>query len=248
MTAARMRSLTGYANLGLVRTRKLIIGCGAIAAVTLIAASTAEAQYSVPRARKHFVSVAYHWVNTQPLHFDDHPLEDLVGRDVASAQFEAYDYRTRDEQILIDVLEFSRRGAGASVTVYPLGLSVGPALALRGSIENIPNVRLAFAGEGAPANYVFTSGRAYDVSLGLYVADRSAGWGLGSHAFVMGGIGRARGDQREGKRYFAEGGGGLTSGPFGVELSVKFAWNYFDEPVKHQILTIPIAVRGTLTF
>ena len=243
-----MRSLTGYANLETVRTRKLIIGSAAAAALTLFVASTAEAQYSVARARRHFVSVAYHWVNTQPLHFDDHPLEDLVGRDVASAQFENYDYRTRDEQILIDVLEFSRRGRGASVTVYPLGLSVGPALAVRGSIENMPNARIAFVGDGAPANYVFTSGRAYDLSLGLYVADRSPGWGLGSHAFVMGGIGRARGEQRDGKRYFAEGGGGLSSGPFGVELSVKFAWNYFDEPVKHQVLTIPVALRGTLTF
>ena len=243
-----MRRLTGYANLERVRTRKLTIGCAAAVALTALAASTAEAQYSAPRARRHFVSVAYHWTNTQPLHFDDHPLEDLVGRDVASAQFERFDYRTRDEAILIDVLEFSRRGQGASVTVYPLGLSVGPTLAVRGSIDNMPNVRIAFEGAEAPATYTFTGGRSYDLGLGVYVADRSPGWGLGSHAFVMGGIGRARGEQRDGKRYFAEGGGGLSSGPFGVELSVKFAWNYFTEPVKHQYLTIPVSVRGTVTF
>jgi hypothetical protein len=80
------------------------------------------------------------------------------------------------------------------------------------------------------------------------VSDRSAGWGLGSHAFVMGGVGRIRSDQRDGDRYFAEGGGGLSSGPIGVELSVKFAWNHFTEPVKHQFMTVPITVRGTLTF
>jgi hypothetical protein len=82
----------------------------------------------------------------------------------------------------------------------------------------------------------------------VYLADRSPGWGLGSHAFLAGGIGRVRGDQRDGNRYFAEGGGGLSAGPIGVELSVKFAWNRFTEPVEHQFMTVPIALRGTVTF
>jgi hypothetical protein len=246
-----MRSLTQYANLETVRTRKLITGPAvAVAlAIAVCAASTAEAQtYSTARARRHFVTVAYHWGHTEPLHFANHPLEDLVGKSVAEAQFETFDYRTRDETILIDVLEFSRPGRGASVTVYPFGMSVGTTLALRGSIDEMPIVRVAFQGEGAPPAYRFTGGRAYDVGLGLYVADRAPGWGLGSHAFVMGGIGRISANERDGRRYFAEGGGGLSSGPLGVELAVKFAWNHFTEPVKHQFLTIPVIVRGTLIF
>ena len=47
---------------------------------------------------------------------------------------------------------------------------------------------------------------------------------------------------------FAEGGGGLSSGPFGVELSVKFAWNHLTDPVDHHFITVPVTLRGTLTF
>lgn len=234
-----------------VQTRKLTIGrAAAIAlAIGIFGAGAAEAQtYTPARARRHFVTVAYHWTHNGPLHFANHPLQDLVGKPVAAAQFQAYDYRTRDETILIDVLEFSRPGRGASITLYPLGMNVGPALALRASVDDMPIVRVAFDGAGAPPTYVFTHGRAYDFGAGLYVADRSPGWGLGSHAFVMGGIGRIRSDQRNGDRYFAEGGGGLSSGPLGVELSVKFTWNHFDEPVRHQFMVIPVTLRGTLTF
>jgi hypothetical protein len=235
-----------------VRTRKLTIGSVVAAALTFVwlGSTAAEAQtvYSEPRARRHFVTVAYHWSRIEPLHFAEHPLEDLVGKPVAEAQFQMHDYHTRDETILIDVLEFSRPSRGASITVYPFGVSVGPALALRASVDEMPIVRVAFDGTGPPPTYNLTGGRAYDFGAGLYVADRAPGWGLGSHAFVVGGIGRVRSDQRDGKRYFAEGGGGLATGPLGVELSVKFAWNNFEDPVKHQILMIPVTLRGTLTF
>jgi hypothetical protein len=238
-----------YATLEGVQAKKLTIGVAAALAAWLVIATTAAAQtYSAPRARRHFVTVSIDFLYNQPLHFATHPLEDLVGREVTSAQFEQFDYRTRDQAILIDVLEFKRRTRGAGLTVYPVGMSVGPALALRASFEDLPIVRIAFDGTGAPPSYAFNGGRAYDLGIGVYVADRSPGWGLGSHAFVLGGIGRIRGDERDGDRYFAEGGGGLSSGPIGVELAVKFAWNRFTEPVKHQFMTVPITVRGTLTF
>jgi hypothetical protein len=233
------------------------------AAALLAAASPAAAQtYSVSKARRHFITVSYDWLYTQPLHFAKYPLEDLVGTEVAAAQFEDFDYRTRDGAILIDVLEFKRRGHGAGVTVYPFGLSVGPTLALRGSFEDLPLIRIAFAGvpgarfvragveagPGAPPQYSLSGARAYDVSAAIFVADRSRGWGLGSHAFVGGGIGRIKSDTRDGDRLFAEGGGGLSSGPVGVELSVKFAWNHLTDPVDHHFITTPITVRGTVTF
>ena len=68
------------------------------------------------------MTISYDWHYTQPLHFADHPLEDLLGTEVASTQFESsYEYRTRDEATLIDVVEFSRRQQGCQ----PDGVSVG---------------------------------------------------------------------------------------------------------------------------
>jgi hypothetical protein len=201
-----------------------------------------------PSVRPHFITVSYDWHYTQPLHFAEHPLADLLGAEVASTQFESYEYRTRDEATLIDVVEFSRRQRGLTLTLYPLGLSRGGTLALRGSIEPLPAIHLAFAGSAPFASYALTNARSLDLGAGMYMADRSAGWGLGSHAFLLGGIGRLTSDLGDGRRYFAEGGGGVSVGPFGVDLSVKFAWNRLQEPVEHRFLTVPITVRSTLTF
>jgi hypothetical protein len=215
----------------------------------LCLASGASAQsYSTDKPRRHFVTISTAWLYTQPLHFAEHPLSDLTGRDVTSSQFEDFEYRTRDGATLIDVLEFSRRQRGASLSIYPLGMRTGPALMLRGSVEQLPRIRIAFDGPSLVAGYELTDGRALDGALGVIVADRSAGWGLGSHAFVVGGIGRITSDLGDGRRLFAEGGGGLGMGPFGVELGVKFAWNRLSEPVEHRFLTIPVTLRGTLTF
>jgi len=215
----------------------------------LLCVTHADAQtYSVKKPRRQFLTVSSDWLNTQPLHFIEHPLQDLVGRPVAQAQFEDYQYRTRDEAILINVLEFKRRGRGAGLTLYPFGLGVGPALALRVSREDLPTIRITFSGAGAPPNYALFGARAYDLGAALYVADHSPGWGLGSHAFFGGGIGRINSDLSDGDRYFGEAGGGLNSGPFGVELAVKFALNHLTEPVDHKFLTVPITLRGTLTF
>ena len=217
--------------------------------LTLAFAIPAGAQtYSVPKPRRQFVTVSVDFMNTEPLHFASHPLEDLAGRPIASTQQEEYEYHTRDGEVQIDVLEFRKRNRGISAAVYPLGLSSGMTLGIRGSIEQLPTIRIDFEGTGAPPDYALTGGTAYDIGAGLYVADRSAGWGLGSHAFVIGGIGRIRADLRDGSRTFAEGGGGLTVGPFGVQLAVKFAWNRLDDPVDHTFLTIPVTVRGTFSF
>ena len=52
----------------------------------------------------------------------------------------------------------------------------------------------------------------------------------------------------DGKRYYAEGGGGIMFGPFGMQLAVKFAKNYLDNPRKHKFLTVPVTLRGTISF
>jgi hypothetical protein len=214
----------------------------------LIPAQAVAQPYSEAKPRRQFVTITLDWMNTQPLHFLEHPLQDLVGTEVASAQFKPYEYETRDGLTHIDVLEFSRRGRGGGITIYPLGISVGTTLGIRGSVESLPNIRVAFDGPGPLDSYALTDAHAYDVGVGLFVADRSAGWGLGSRAFILAGGGRIRSSLGDGTRVFAEGGGGLSSGPFGVELSVKFAWNRLEEPVAHRFLTIPIALRGTVSF
>lgn len=214
----------------------------------LIPAISAAQTYSPPQPRRQFITVSYDWLYTQPLHFAEHPLEDLVGADVASAQLSEHDYETRDGNVRIDVVEFRRRSKGAGITIYPLGLRTGSTIGVRGSFEDLPVIRLDFDGPGAPDSYVLTNARAYDAGVGLFIADRSAGWGLGSHAFLAGGLGRIRSDLGDGSRYFAEGGGGLQSGPIGVQLAIKFAWNKLNDPVEHRFMTVPVTLRATVSF
>lgn len=239
-----MRSLTPVRYPWTVASRI----CFLAAAIVCSAAAASAQSYAPERPRRHFVTVSYDWMYTQPLHFAEHPLGDLLGVDVAGAQSEEYDYRTRDGATLIDIVEFRRRGRGAGITLYPFGMSTGASLALRGSVEQLPVIRLALRGPAPFGSYALTNGRALDAAAGVYVADRGAGWSLGSHAFVAAGIGRITSDLGDGRRYFAEGGGGLSSGPLGVELSVKFAWNHLSEPVDHDFMTVPITLRGTVTF
>jgi hypothetical protein len=217
--------------------------------IVVLTTTIAEAQdYAPAKPRRQFVSISLDWLYTQPLHLGEYPLADLVGTEVSRAQFKDYEYETRDGATHIDVLEFKRPGRGFGVTVYPLGINSGPTLGIRGSVEDLPTIRVAFDGPGALDSYALTNARAYDVAAGLWVADHSTGWGLGSHAFVDAGVGRIRSDLGDGHRLFAEGGGGITSGPIGVELSIKFAWNRLDVPVEHHFLTVPVTVRGTLSF
>jgi hypothetical protein len=224
-----------------------------LSAAWLVAAMSMPApaqgtSYTPTKARKYFISVSYDWQYTNPLSFAKHPLEDLLGQPVNEVHLETFQYRTADGQTLVNVLEFEHPGNGVGVTVYPLGASEGATLAVRGSIEQLPDIRVAFIGPAPAPVHALTNGRAFDAAVGVDMSDRAPGWGLGSHTFLLGGLGRVQTDQSGGSRYFIEGGGGLTSGPLGVDLSVKFAVNRFSSPVSHRIYTIPVSLRGTLTF
>jgi hypothetical protein len=237
-------------TLSLIRMLFQTLGMASLIA-TLSAPVPAQAPpsgYYNQKARRHFVSISYDWQYTQAFGFGSHPLEDLLGQPVNEVHLETFHYRTQDGQTLVTVLEFSHPGQGIGLTVYPFGSSEGATLAVRGSIEQLPTIHLAFTGPAPAPTYAVTNGKAYDLGVGVDVADRSPGWGLGSHAFIMGGIGRARTDQGDGSRYFGEGGGGITIGPIGVDVSVKVAMNRFSVPVSHRFATMPISVRGTLTF
>jgi hypothetical protein len=228
-------------------SRRTSAAAGAGLLALLFWAPIAEAQ-SGPQPRRQFVSVSLDSFYTQPLHFGSWPVEQLVGRDVAEAQRESYDYRSRDDRTTIDVVEYRRRGRGLGLTVYPFGMSTGATLALRVSREDLPVIRMNISGPAAVSGYALTDGRAYDGSVGVYVSDRAHGWGLGSHAFIGVGAGLLRSGLSEGQRLFVEGGGGLNVGPFGVQLGIKLAFNRLDEPVEHRFITIPVALRATVGF
>jgi len=209
----------------------------------------AQAQtYQAATARRHFVSLSYEWQFIQPYSFRQHPLEDLFGQPVDPVQFENFHYITRDQQTQITVNEYGKRANALGLTLYPFGSSSGATLAINGNISNVPDIRVSFRGPAPLPEYNLTNGRAFDIGAGVDMSDRAPGWGLGAHAFVIGGIGHLHTDQLDGRRYFAEGGGGVTSGPIGVDVSFKYVVNSFSTPVSHSVHMIPISVRGTLTF
>jgi hypothetical protein len=211
-----------------------------------------DAQNSLPapaKPRRQFVTVTIDGMNSVPLHFKEFPLEELVGKELASVQREEnIDYRSRDGLTTVDVLEYRRRTHGFGVMVYPLGASTGPTLVLRGSLEEIPVTRFVIQQADGVERYDLVDGRAYDMGAGVLVSDRSAGWGIGSQAFVIAGLGKLRGERGDGRRYFVEGGGGIMFGPFGVQLAIKFAKNWLDDPREHSFLTVPVTWRGTISF
>src|SRR5262249_48075502 len=109
-------------------------------------------------------------------------------------------------------------------------------------------VRVSFSGPAPSPTYEVTGGRALDVGAGIDMSDRSRGWGLGTHAFVIGGVGRAITNQMNGGRHFVEGGGGVTFGALGFDVAFKYVSNSFTTPVDHSVRAIPISVRLTLGF
>jgi hypothetical protein len=223
----------------------------ALCLAAALAASETPAQpqtYQASKARRHFVSITFDKQFIQPYGFGNHPLQELLGQPVDEVHLETFQYRTRDGKTTVNVLEYGKRATAIGATVYPFGSSVGATLAVRGSIETVPDIRLAFTGPAPSPIYELTNGRATDIGIGIDMSDRAPGWGLGAHAFILGGVGRIQTDQLNGSRYFGEGGGGVTSGPFGVDVTVKFTINRFATPVSHRIYMVPVSVRATLTF
>jgi hypothetical protein len=227
----------------------LIQSASALCLAASLAAPAPQARpYQAPKPRRHFITIYAERQFVQATGFDKHPLEELLGQDVNEVHLQSYQYRTKDNQTLITVNDFGRRATAIGVTVYPLGSSRGPTLAVRGSVESIPDVRVSFSGPAPSPTYDLTGGRALDVGAGIDMSDRSAGWGLGTHAYVIGGAGRAITDQMNGRRYFVEGGGGVMFGPLGFDVAFKYVANVFTSPVDHSVRMIPISLRGTVSF
>jgi len=227
----------------------LIQTASTLCLVAALAAPVPQARpYQAQKARRHFITIYAERQFVQGSGFSKHPLEDLLGQEVNEVHLQSYQYRTKDNQTLITVNEFGRRATAVGAVVYPFGSSEGPTLAIKGSLESIPNVRVSFTGPAPSPTYELTGGRALDVGAGIDMSDRSPGWGLGSHAYVIGGVGRAITDQMNGKRYFIEGGGGVIFGALGFDVAFKYLSTSFTAPVDHSVRTIPISVRLTLGF
>ena len=202
-----------------------------------------------PQPHRQFVTVSIDRPHTFPLHFKDHPLEDLTMRALSEVRdVPNVDYGSADGRTTVDVLEFGRRGRGAGIMVYPFGSRNGLTLAVRGSYETLPVIRLAISDAGSTTFYNLRDGQAYDVGAGFIVSDRPPGWGLGTHSFALAGLGRIRGERGEGDRVFGEAGGGVNVGPVGVQFSVKVAYNKLSGPRAHAFFTVPLSLRGTLSF
>lgn len=232
---------------------KKILVCLVGTAALFLSLADASAQTSrqfKPKARKQWFAVSTTWLNSMPLHLKSAPLEQLVGRELSTAQRKDWDYESRGDGGIttVDVLEYRRRARGFGLAVYPFGSSSGATLMLKGAYEPLPVFRAVIAGPSDVSSYALTDGTAWDAGVGIIVADRAPGWGLGSHAYVVGGVGRIDTNLGNGTRVFGEGGGGLSVGPIGVELGVKFAYNKLAEPVEHGFYTVPITLRATIGF
>ena len=149
---------------------------------------------------------------------------------------------------LVDVLQFRRRNGGVGMMVYPFGSTTGASLAIRASYEQVPAIRFLVTQAGSTDAYNLRDGKALDVGVGVIMSDRAPGWGLGTHSYLVGGAGRITGERGRGQRYFAEAGGGVNVGPIGVEIAMKLACNHLSDPRAHGFLTVPLTVRGTLSF
>jgi hypothetical protein len=203
-----------------------------------------------PKSRKQYFAVSADWLNMMPLHLKEAPFEQLVGRPLATSQRKDWDFESRGDGGItqVDVIEYKRRSRGFGLAVYPFGSSAGPTLMLKASMENLPSFRARFEGPSNISSYELVDAKALDAGVGVIVADRSPGWGLGSHAYVLGGVGRVDSSLGAGTRIFAEGGGGLSIGPVGVEIAMKFARNKLSLPIDHMFYTVPLTFRATIGF
>jgi len=218
-----------------------------ISAVVLLP-HTASAQTTQAGPRPQFVTIDIGPSRTMPLHFKEYPLQQLVGRELAVEPNRVHDYTTSEGSATVDVRQFRRSTHGFGVSVYPFGNRSNTSLMLRVARETLPIIRFAINKPGSVERYSLSDGHTTDVGVGVNSSDRPAGWGMGTHSFAVGGVGRIRGERGTGGRLFAEVGGGISFGPIGFQVAVKIAHNRLKDPRPHSFYTVPMSLRGTLTF
>ena len=214
----------------------------------LLVAQTATGQVTQVRPRRQFITIDIERGRTMPLHFKENPLQQLAGRELGVDADRAHDYRSSDGTTTVDVQDFRRSIHGVGLSVYPFGTSSSSSLMLRAAYETLPVIRLRINGPAGTTAYSLADGRAYDFGLGVISSDTPAGWSMGAHSFAGGGAGLIRSERGDGQRLFAEAGGGVTFGPIGVQVGLKIAYNRLTDPRPHHFYTVPLTLRGTVSF
>ena len=172
--------------------------------------------------------------------FDDHPLADLLGaagRRSPPAVVPVPDARSADARQRARVRQARDRHRRDRLSVRLERR--GRRSPIRGSIESVPTIRARVHRAGAGADLRADQRPRHRLGVGLDMSDRSPGWGLGATRSSSAVSAGSQTDQMDGTRYFGEGGGGIMSGPFGVDLSVKFTVNRFIDAGRPQHLHDP---------
>ena len=90
--------------------------------VTLFAQTTKAEDK--PKPRRHFVTFFVDRINTSPLHFKEHPLQELTGTEINNVYEPGPEvYRSKDKTITITDIGFRSKNKGAGLMVYPFGSS-----------------------------------------------------------------------------------------------------------------------------
>ena len=183
--------------------------------------------------------VSYDWLYTQPLHFAEHPVEDLVGQRGGGGAVRGLrlpDPRRHDPHRRARVQAARPRGRRHGVSVRPeRRRDAGAPRQRRGSAGH-PH-RLRRRRRAADVRADRRAGVRRVGARSSWPIDRPAGASEAMPSSAGASAG-SRATRTDGDRIFAEGGGGLNSGPIGVELSIKFAWNHLDRagrsPLHHR--------------
>jgi hypothetical protein len=226
-----------------IRVLPFVVLCWSVSASAAFAQSSGQAA-----PRKQWVTFTLDWAYTQPLHFKERPLEQLAGVDLGESRQAGVEYRSADGLTTVDLFELKRPVHGWSVAAYPLGAGNGASLMVRYAYEELPVIRFEIRNPGGSELYLLRDGSAKDFSVGVIVSDRQRGWGLGAHSFFLGGFGKLNGERGSGNRFLGEAGAGINVGPLGFQLGVKIAYNKLSDPRAHNFYTVPISLRGTISF
>jgi hypothetical protein len=198
--------------------------------------------------RKQWVTFTLDWAYSRPVHFMERPLEELTGVELGETRQPGPEYRSANGLTTVDIFELERPIHGWSVAGYPLGAGNGPSLMLRYSYETLPVTRFEISNPGGSELYLLRDGSSKDFSIGVIISDRQRGWGLGAHSFFLAGFGKLDGERGPGDRYLVEAGAGVNVGPMGFQFALKLAYNKLDDPRAHTFITVPLSLRGTLSF
>lgn len=207
-----------------------------------------------PNSDKHvfqrqFVTLTIDWRSTQPINFKKYPLEQLV-KVPLEWNYELGGYHSNDQSISITDAKLDGRKLGIGAMVYPFGLKKeGTTLAIRGNYEALPNIGFLIKSPEGQEWYHLKNAQAYDLGIGAISAGgNSDGWGLGSYAFIVIGVGYINEPRGNGSSYFAEAGGRIAAGPLGVEMFFGVRNNKLPNPRPHSFFTVPIGLRAAVTF